>query len=130
MSDLVVVMHRPSGMLLPPATSMREEERRGLMLLPGENTVSAVYWDAVKSNPGVKIALGAGDLQNKGEGVAKPLVDDWSAITLAKAKELLEQIEDVPKLSDIKKKAKKKGLRDLCAKRIEVILSENETANS
>lgn len=132
MSDvkLVVEVFRPSGILLPPGPSEEETERRGLMLLPGENAVTEQYWDFAKKNPAIKIALRGDCLKNNGKGKAKPIVNDWNAITLGKAEKVIAKIKDAGMLREVKSNAKKKGLRDLCDARIEMLLNETEADNA
>ena len=123
---LVIDNSRPSAFFLPSATSSVPEEKNGLCLLPGENEVSPGYWKLVKENPGVKIALRAAILKNNGPGKAKPIVQNWNELTVAKAGLIIDQLEDIEELHTIKKNAKKVGVRKLCDLRISEILDANE----
>lgn len=129
--NLVIKLNRPSGFVLPACSKGADvEEVSGKMLLPGENSISEVCWNEVQKNPGVVIALRANVLQNMGAGEASPLVNDWNGITLPKAAAVLSQISDPLVIQKIKQSAKKKGLADLCDKRVEELLDENEKKNA
>jgi hypothetical protein len=131
MSDkLVIEVLRPSGVRLPAVSSVHPEERAGLMLVPGENNVSLECWNAVLTNPAIRIQLAAGILRNKGKGKAVPLTVDWATVSVDKARKLIEHMTDVEKLHGIKQQTKKKKISALCDERIKVVLKDNEKENS
>lgn len=129
MDKIVIVNTEKRGIQLPEASSELSEERQGLLLLPGENSVSAGYWANVQDNPAVKIWLRVGYLKNKGAGEAVPLATDWNALSLDKARSLVAKIDDVMSLNKIKKSAKKKNLRSIVDERIKELLDEGEAEN-
>jgi hypothetical protein len=142
--NLVITVTKAHGVILPAvappdqnepgnfkAETITElaEEQAGLMLLPGQNSVTPGYWDWCKKNPGVKIWLKADIVRNDGTGVAVPLATDFDSLTLARAKEFIGKINDVGALNRIKDDTKKKKLIDICNKRIDEVLAENEKKN-
>ena len=129
---LRIAVNRPCGIVLPPPKDpsvVEEEERDGVTLLPGENSVSKAYWDQVKDNPGVRIQCLADVLEDRGPGVAVPLSTKWDEIDVKEAKPLIAAIGDIKRLSEIKKIVKTKALKSLCKQRIEEILDAKEKAN-
>ena len=127
--ELVILVTRASAVFLPPAGSDFPDERAGKCLLPGENQVSKKYWDVVKENPSVKIHLGVDILRNKGVGEANLIVNDFNEITLGQAQDLIEHIEDIDRIHEIKDRSTKKGLTALCKSRIQELLTVNEKKN-
>jgi len=119
-TKLIIKHNKPAGFLLPQTTAkgLDKKEQAGFLLMPGENNVSKAYWDFCKKNPAVKIALVAEDLEECGEGKAKPINVPWKKVSLPKAKALIKKITSVTTLNKIKKEAGKKGIIDLCEMQI------------
>jgi len=125
--NLVITVTKPCGVVLPEVSVGSPEERRGLTLLPGENSVSPAYWDQVKKNPGVRVYLSSGVVRNDGAGVAVPMTTDISKMNVDEANKILGAISDIDRLREIKKSDKRKSIGAFCDDRIEKILEENES---
>jgi hypothetical protein len=125
--NLIVVVTKACGVVLPEVEIGSPEERRGLTLLPGQNDVSSKYWEQVKDNPGVKIYRKAGILRNDGPGVAVPMTTDISKMNIEEARVIINAIGEIERLRDIKEADKRKTIGAICDDRIEKILDENES---
>jgi hypothetical protein len=129
MKKLVIKWKPANSFSLPPAASELAAEKQGLVLLPGENSVSESYWNEVKSNPSVKIQLRKKILINEGEGKAKPLARDFSALTIEEVEKMVGRLSDVESVEKVKKSVNKAGAVKACDDRIKAIEEHLERAN-
>ena len=123
---IVIEFSRPTVYQLPRVPSSRPEESAGLLLLQGENTVTESYWEGCKRNPGVKAAIAAGWVKRGRDGVANPIPKDFDDLPPKRVEAVVEKIEDVEKLTELKVKAKKKATRDIVSKKIEQVMELNK----
>jgi len=122
--NLVIVNTEPRAIYLPPADVQDFDEARGLRLLPGENNVSSLLWEAIQSNPAVKIWVTQELLVNRGAGKAKPLADGLDNLTLAQAATQIAKCESGKFLADLREKTTNAPIIELINKRIREIIEK------
>jgi len=115
---LIILVNEPRSVELPAGESELPEESRGLLLLPGENAVTEAYWNNVKGNPGVKIYLSGGVIENKGTGEARPLNKSLDSLSAKEAQIRISKIDEVRILQNVKENTKKQAILRLINKRI------------
>ncbi len=87
-------------------------------LLPGENDVPEDLWDAVKGNPGVKIAIACRTLVNKGEGNAKSILAGLDNLAPDTALRHIGNTENVKLLNEWRGNTENLGLRKAIEERV------------
>jgi hypothetical protein len=123
--NLVIVNTRPTLVELPDVKTQIDDDDGNLLaegwnpqrLLPGENNVSADYWDAVKGNPGVKVLLAAGYLRNQGQGVARAILDTLDSLPMDEAKKQIGKCIDMALLTKWGDTTKRDPLKRLITER-------------
>lgn len=129
--NTVISNARASVIMFPPVPKATDpEEMKGKLLLPGENDISKYCWNEVKSNPTIKLMVRAAILKNMGEGVANPILRDWTKMSDSQGKKLIAALDDIAELNKIKSQVTAKGLRNACEVRIEELAEENEQAQA
>lgn len=94
-------------------------------LLPGENDVPGAYWDIVKSNPGVKIFLAAGKIENTGEGKARSILAGLDKLAPDTAIRHVGACENLAVLKDWRSNTESIGMRKLIDERmLEIVHSQ------
>ena len=122
--NIVIKVTEPRAVVLPGLDSSRPEERAGLTLIPGENDVTAGYWQAAKKNPAVKIYVAAGIIVEQGEGKAVPLNKGLDGLTVKEALAKIAKIDSVQMLKDLREATTKKGIISELDKRIDALVAE------
>lgn len=121
---LVIKVNQPRAVFLPPASSKVEDERNGLRLLPGENAVSEEYFEAIASNPGVRILLESGVIENKGAGKARSLADGLDALSIDDARRVVAKISSIEVLNKLKANTSKKAALTALNERLKELSTE------
>lgn len=87
-------------------------------LLPGENDVPEELWNAVKGNPGVKIAIACKTLVNMGEGKAKSILAGLDNLSPDIALRHIGNCENVKLLNEWRGNTENLGLRKAIEERV------------
>lgn len=130
MSTIVITNFKPRACILPPIEGTGvPEEAAGKCLLPGENTVTEECWKKAIENPAVKIWLRNGELKRTGSGEASRTSHDWDSLTVARAADIIGQIDEIESLIEIKAQSNKKGIIAACDQRIKELHEQAEEDN-
>lgn len=119
--SIILKVCEPRAVVLPPASSEVEAERNGLVLIPGENSVSELYFSAIGNNPGVVIMFQSGCLQNLGVGKAKSLADGLDSYSVPEARKVIAKISKPEVLKKLKTGTKTKGIQDAINERVSAL---------
>lgn len=96
------------------------------LLIPGENEVETVYWNEIKNNPMIQIWLKTGDIKDKGPGIAQQVNLDWAHISESRLQSVLDNLDDLEKINQIKTQVKSQNLRKLCDNRAKAVIDSGE----
>lgn len=94
------------------------------LLIPGDNEIETAYWNEIKNNPMVQIWLKTGDIRDKGLGTAQQINLDWAHISESRLQNVLENLDDLEKINDIRNQVKSQSMRKLCDLRAKTIVDE------
>lgn len=121
--SIILKVCEPRAIVLPPASSTEEKERAGLILIPGENSVTEGYFALIEKNPGVVMLLESGALKNLGTGEAKPLSEGLDAYTVPEARKVIAKLNDSRALERFRESTTKKGILEAINERLKALES-------
>lgn len=120
--NLVIFNTRASLVHLPAITSTDPRVAEGIGLLPGENDVPEWYWQKCKRVAAVRIWIAAGHLEDRGEGVAKPLFLGLDALSEQAALAQIDKCEEVRLLKDWAAATTNATLQRACKMKIDSLI--------
>ena len=127
MSNLVIENTEPRLVELPDVEPKGDNAGyTAYKLSPGENDVPSEYWDAIVSNPGVKICLAVGTIKNNGEGKATSILADLSKIPQQAALRHIGRCDKVALLTQWARGTEGRGLlKAIEERKLELIASQD-----
>jgi len=135
-NNLVIENTQARAIFLPPARAkdgpVHPLARKGRMLYPGQNDVPAEHWDAIQTNPSVKLWGPAGMryLVSHGPGKAAPVPRGLDGMDERDALAKLELMNDVPKLVELRDLTTSAALRDLANARITELTAPSDESDT
>lgn len=128
-ANLVLENTRPCAIFLPAVMADQTERFQTQMLVPGQNNVDRAHFEALASNPAIRLYVKTGYLVvHEGLAEAEPLPTGLDGLSDGEALERLGKITDVNLLQDLRDSTASTGMRDLVQRRISEILDEGDDA--
>jgi hypothetical protein len=122
----VIEVMKPKGIRLKPQPAGTSEERIGLMLLPGENTVTESFWQLAVKERNVRTRLATGTLKDRGPGKANAYTNGLDSLGLNQALLQVAKATSVQLLQDWNQKTTNIAVKKEIKERIATLIAKAE----